>query len=242
MKRAERPFTVLPPILWVGFLIILVIQVMVARVYLSRDELSYKPLSAPLKVSTYRIASMGSNRLMSYMLSIQLQLHDSQSGRHIRYEQLNYSVLIDWLDQITRLNIHSEYPNMLASRVYGQIADENKLRMIIDFIQKSFARNPQLHWRRMTEATLLAKHKLGDLELALSIATQLSIQSADVVMPHWARDMQFILLGEMNEHESGIAIIVALIESGSITDSDELRFLKDKLLDFQQKMLEPQQR
>jgi hypothetical protein len=112
---------------------------------------------------------------------------------------------------------------------------------MVDFIQRSFTQDPQRHWRRMTEATILAKHKLGDLELALSIAEQLSSQPADIVMPHWARDMQFILLGDMNEFEAGKAIIAALLESVAIVDLDEQRFLKGKLLDFQQKLLEIQQ-
>jgi hypothetical protein len=241
MKRAERPFKALPWPLLFGALVILMIQVLLAQSSLSRSELAYKPLSAPLAHTAYRIASMGSDGLMSYLLAIKLQLHDNQSGKHIRYEQLNYRVLVDWLDHITLLNVQSEYLTMLASRVYGQTTDEKNLRIMVDFIQRSFVQNPQLHWRRMTEATILAKHKLGDLELALSLAEQLSSQPAEVTMPHWARDMQFILLGEMNEFEAGIAIIVALLDSGAIADPDEHRFLEGKLLDFQQELLESQQ-
>jgi hypothetical protein len=241
MKRAERPFKTLPVALLAGFLIILLIQLLVVQFSLSRYEPVYKPLSAPLAASTYRIVAMGSDQLMGFLLSIRLQLHDNQSGKHIRYEQLNYRALIDWLDQIVLLNVQSEYPTMLASRVYGQTNDQKKLRIMVDFIQRSFTQDPQRHWRRMTEATILAKHKLGDLELALSIAEQLSSQPADIVMPHWARDMQFILLGDMNEFEAGKAIIAALLESVAIVDLDEQRFLKGKLLDFQQKLLEIQQ-
>lgn len=109
---------------------------------------------------------------------------------------------------------------------------------MIDFIQRSFVENPQLHWRRMTEATILAKHKLGDLELALLLAEQLANQPVEVTMPHWARDMQIIILSKMNAFEAGIAIIVALMESGSIDDPDEKQFLKGKLLDFQQQLSE----
>jgi len=111
---------------------------------------------------------------------------------------------------------------------------------MVSFIQRSFTQNPQLHWRRMTEATILAKHKLKDLELALSLAAQLASLPVEVSMPHWARDMQFIILGKMTEFEAGMAIIIALLESGSINDSDELRFLKKQLLDFQQKLSESQ--
>jgi hypothetical protein len=238
MKRTERPFTSLPRPVVAYFLVILVIQIWAVQESLSRGELAYKPLLEPLASSTYRVASIGSNQLLSYLLAIQLQLHDNQSGKHIRYEQLDYQKLARWLDQINDLNIQSEYPAMLASRVYSQTTDRQKMRLMIDFIQRVFVQNSQLHWRRMTEATILAKHKLDDLELALSLAKQLTNQPVDVAMPHWARDMQFILLGDLNEFEAGIAIIAALLESGSIDDPDEQRFLKEKLLDFQQNLLD----
>ena len=241
MKRTERPFNTIPRKLFICFLIMLVIQIWTARLLIFEVEHVLKPLPEPFTAQTYRIVSMGSDQLLSYLLSIRLQLFDNQSGKHIRYEQLNYTTLVRWLDQIHRLNVQSEYPTMLASRVYGQVVDEKKLRMMVNFIRKSFNQNPQLHWRRMTEATILARHKLGDLELALSMAEQLTSQPAYVIMPHWARDMQFILLGEMNEFEAGIAIILGLLESGSISDTDEKRFLKEKLLDFQQKLLDSQQ-
>jgi hypothetical protein len=241
MKRAERPFKSLPSTLLVCFLVMLTIQLSTAQSSLTQSEFAYKPLAEPFTSTSYRIASMGSDRLLSYLLALRLQLHDNQAGKHIRYDQLDYRVLVDWLDQIVALNRQTEYPVMLASRVYAQTGEEKKLRLMVDFIRRCFAQNPQLHWRRMTEATILAKHKLNDLELALSISEQLSSQPADVIMPHWSRDMQFILLGDMTEFESGIAIIVALLDGGSITDTDEQRFLRVKLLEFQQKMLESQQ-
>jgi hypothetical protein len=241
MKRAERPFNSLPRPLVACFLLILVVQIWTVQGSLSAGEFAYKPLAEPFASSTYRVASMESDRLLSYLLAIRLQLHDNQSGKHIRYEQLDYQKLTHWLNQITALNPHSEYPAMLASRVYSQTTDKQNMRLMIDFIQASFTREPQLHWRRMTEATILAKHKLGDLSLALSLAEQLTTQPIDVVMPQWARDMQFILLGELNEFEAGIAIIVAMLESGSLVNADERRFLRVKLLEFQQKLLESQQ-
>jgi hypothetical protein len=241
MKRAERPFNSLPRPLVACFLAILVVQIWTVQGAFSAGDLAYKPLAEPFASSTYRVASMGSDRLLSYLLTIRLQLHDNQLGKHIRYEQLDYQKLTHWLNQISALNPHSEYPTMLASRVYSQTSDKQNIRLMIDFIQASFTREPQLHWRRMTEAMILAKHKLGDLPLALSLAEQLTTQPLDVAMPQWARDMQFILLGELNEFETGIAIIVAMLESGSLENADERRFLRVKLLEFQQKLLESQQ-
>ena len=93
----------------------------------------------------------------------------------------------------------------------------------------------------MTEASLIAKHQLEDLPLALGLAEKLAIQPDTVVMPPWARDMRFLLLAKMNEFESAIAIIQALLVSQAVHDPDEERFLREKLSDFQQKLFESQQ-
>jgi len=185
---------------------------------------------------------MGSEKLFSYLLVIRLQLHDNQAGKHVRYSRLDYERLVDWLDQIYQLNTQSEYPTMLASRVFSQTRDKDRLKIILGFIDRTFMQNPQLHWRRLAEASVIAKHKLGDLQLALQMAEKLSSQPASVVMPRWARDMQFILLGDMNEFETAITIIVALLQSEAVIDPDEARFLQGKLLYFQQKLSEFQQK
>ena len=185
---------------------------------------------------------MGSEKLLSYLLVMRLQLHDNQAGKHVRYSRLDYERLVDWLDQIHRLNTQSEYTMLLASRVYSQTRDRDRLRIILEFIDRTFMQNPQLHWRRLAEASVIAKHKLGDLQLALQMAEKLSSQPASVEMPRWARDMQFILLGDMNEFETAITIIVALLQSEAVNDPDEARFLQEKLLYFQQKLSEFQQK
>ena len=242
MKRSERPFTQIPRPLLAGFVLILLTQLVAHQLSLLPDANDYQPLSAPFSASTYRSLAMGSDHLLSYLLAIRLQLHDNQAGKHVRYERMDYAVLVRWLEQIDQLNTNSEYPVMLAARVYSQVNDQQRLRVIIDYVQTQFAKNPQLHWRRQAEAIVIAKHRLGDLTLALALAEQLSNQPAHIVMPQWARDMQFLILAELNEFETGIALITALLQSGSITDADEKRFLKAKLLEFQQKLLESRQK
>ena len=60
-------------------------------------------------------------------------------------------------------------------------------------------------------------------------------------MPNWARDFQFLLLAELNEMESAIALIQALLQTDAVHDPDERHFLEGKLLDFQQKLFESRQ-
>ncbi len=241
MKRSERPLGQLPRPIMIGFLILFGLQVLVHQATTYQKAVNYRPLTSPFAATIYQGLSMGSEQLFSYLLAIRLQLHDNQAGKHIRYSQLDYQRLVDWMDQIYQLNTQSEYTMLLASRVYSQTRDKARLRTILEYIDRTFMLNPQLHWRRLAEASVIAKHQLGDLKLALQMADKLSSQPASVEMPRWARDIQFILLGNMNEFETAIAIIVALLQSDAVNDPDEARFLQEKLLYFQQKLSEFQQ-
>ncbi len=241
MRRAERPLLEVPWPLLAGFALLFALQLGYHHVKERELAASYRQLDAPFAAATYRGAAMGSEHLLGHLLAIRLQLHDNQAGRHFRYSLMDYDRLIAWLDRISDIAPGTEYPLLLASRIYSQTGNEERLRQIIAFIERRFADNPQLHWRRLAEASLLARHKLGDLELALRLAELLAQQPASVVMPHWARDFEFLLLAELNEFEAAIAIIQALLESDAIRDVDEQRFLREKLSDFRQKLSEFQQ-
>ena len=241
MRRAERPLLQLPTPILLGFVLIFGLQLLSHHDGKREFEAAYRPLTSPASAVAYRAAAMGSEQLLGYLLAIRLQLHDNQAGRHFRYSLIDYDRLVDWLEQLSDMTPGTQYPLLLASRIYSQTRDERQVRQIIDFIERRFDDNPQLHWRRLAEACLLAKHRLGDLELALRLAERLAQQPASVEMPHWARDFQFLLLAELNEFEAAIAMINALLESGSIDDVDEQRFLREKLSNFQQKLFESRQ-
>ncbi len=238
MRRSERSLSGLPRPLLIGFVLILGIQIFMHPRVGGEQAGGYKPLSSSFNVSTYEGLSMGSDKLLSYLLVLRLQLHDNQAGMHVRYDYIDYSVLVEWLSKINQLNPSSEYPMILASRVYSQTRDKSRLRLLLGFIDETFVKNPQIHWRRQAEASVIAKHQLGDLKLALTMAQKLSVQPDSIKMPQWARDMHFLLLGDLNEYETGIVIIQALLKEGGITDRDEIYFLQEKLLDFQQKLSE----
>lgn len=241
MRRGERPVLGLPRPLLFGLLLLLMVQLWYHRLDQQRFETIYQPLGKPLSARAYRHAAMGSEQLLGYLLAIRLQLHDNQAGQHFRYSLIDYQVLIEWLDRITEVSPGTEYPMLLASRVYTSTGDQARLRAILGFIQRRFDDDPQLHWRRLAEASVIAKHKLQDLELALAMAEKLAQQPASVDMPNWARDFEFLLLAELNELESAIAMIQALLQTDAVHDPDEKRFLQGKLLDFQQKLFESRQ-
>jgi len=242
IKRAERPIWGLPRSLLMAALIVSCFQLIYHYIGRTHRQAGYQALSTPFDVATYRGMAMGSEKLLGYLLAIRLQLHDTQAGRYFRYSLIDYHRLTDWLKTIDQLDPSSEYTMLLASRVYSQTRDKKRLRMIIQYIDRTFKQNPQLHWRRMAEASVMVKHKLGDLHLALALADELARQPGTIIMPLWARDMKFLLLAELNELESSIAIIERMLKSAAVSDPDEKRFLEEKLSNFQQKLFKSRQK
>ena len=242
MRRGERPLGQLPRLLLIGFAVLFGLQLLLHHRAQQRLAAAYEPLARPFGADSYRVLSMGSVQLTGYLLALRLQLHDNQAGRHFRYGLIDYAVLVEWLERITEISRGTEYPMLLASRIYSSTSDRARLRRLIAFIERRFEDDPQKHWRRLAEACLLAKHKVGDLELALRLARRLAQQPASVAMPQWARDFEFLLLAELNELEAAIAIIQAMLQTDAVKDPDELIFLREKLSDFQQKLFESQQK
>jgi len=241
MRRSERPILSLPrPLLW-AFVLLLGAQLLHHHLERERLQTDYRGLSKPFSAAAYSGLAMGSEQLLGYLLALRLQLHDNQAGRHFRYSLIDYDLLVDWLERITEISAGTEYPMLLASRVYTSTGDPARLRQILEFIQRRFDDDPQLHWRRLAEASVIARHRLDDLDLALAMARKLAQQPASVEMPRWARDFEFLLLADLNELESAIAIIQALLQTPAVDDPDERRFLQGKLSDFQQKLFESRQ-
>lgn len=242
MKTSQRSLGQIPALITAGMLAIFAVQVGYHHWYKSSLIEAYQELNQPYPVKYYKAISLGSDRLLSYLLLLGVQLHDNQKGRHINYTHLNYEVLREWLINLYELNPLSDYPAFLASRVYSQVPDTERTRQMIVLIEELFDRNPQQHWRRMTEACVLAKHHLNDLPLALRLAQKISSLPSTIELPYWARDMELVLLDELNQYESAQLLISSMLESGEIKDKDEIRFLKTRLLKIQQTLLENKQK
>ncbi|MDH5426515.1 MAG: hypothetical protein OEY29_16130, partial [Gammaproteobacteria bacterium] len=166
-----------------------------------------------------------SDRAFGYrLLLFWLQQFDVQSGQYISYRDLDYQNLISWLEFVSEIEPESQYPMLLASRIYSRVADENRVKAILDYIYIKFQQNPAKNWRWLAEATVIARHTLKDQGLSLKYATALA-NSSNKEIPHWARDMRLIILEDMGETEQLKLIVGGLIASKTVTDRNEIRFL-----------------
>ena len=198
-------------------------------------------LPPPMSARSYVMLSLGEPIAMSKILNLWLQAFDTQPGVSLSFHQLDYLRLTQWLDTILELDPKGPYPMLAAARVYGSISDPVKQRIMMDYIYERFRLEPDRHWRWLAHAVITAKHKLKDMALALKYARALAENATGRNVPQWARDMHIIVLEDMGEVEAAKILVGALIDSGEITDPQELNFLVEKIRVLEEKSSDSRQ-
>jgi hypothetical protein len=188
-----------------------------------------KALELPADTNQYRLLSLDDPLTMSRLMMLWLQAFDNQPGISISFHELNYFSVQAWLDQVLLLDPGNPYPLMAASRVYGSINNPEKQRLMLDYVYDKFQEDPEGRWRWLAHASIVAKHQLNDLPLALKYADTLAEKLQNKNVPFWAKDMRLTLREDMGQYEAAAILIGGLLESGQIKDETELRFLQQKL-------------
>jgi hypothetical protein len=191
-------------------------------------------------LSTLNLASFGDQIALSKLLMLYVQSFDNQAAGNLPYRKLDYNRLCDWLSRVIALNPRAQYPLFVAGRVYADVNDEKKQRVMLDFIYQQFLADPNRRWPALAQATILAKHRLKDLPLARSYAQAIRLHATGKEVPSWAKQMEIFILQDMNELESAKILIGGLLNNGEITDPNEIRFLKEKLNEMEHRT-EPKQ-
>lgn len=224
----ERSWKVVPKAVLIGMALSLALQigwhaVQPAPVAVARD------LSAPPPRMALRALSLGDPIFLSYVLLLRLQAFDNQPGISIPFKDLDYSKVIGWLDASLDLDPVSQYPLLLAATVYAQVPDEPKQRAMLDFVFRRFLDDPARRWQWLAHASVMARHRLHDLQLALRYAQALADHAADASIPSWARQMHIFLRADMGEHEAAKILLGGLLAGGTVQDPHEIAFLMQRL-------------
>ncbi len=181
------------------------------------------------RVAMAKSVALGEPIAVSKLLMMWLQIFDNQPGVSVPFQRLDYERVQDWLRLIQELDPRSQYPMLAAARVYAQVADKAKQRMMTEFIYDHFFSDPQRRWPWLAHAAVLAKHRLRDNELALKYARAIADISIEVEIPAWASQMEIFLLEDVGELESARLLIGGLLTGGQITDKQEILFLREQL-------------
>ena len=195
-----------------------------SRPQASAEELPRLPTAAVL-----RAVSLGDPIPLAQILTLYLQAFDNQPGVSIPFLELDYARVEQWLTRILELDPVGQYPLLMAAQVYAQVPDEDKQRRMLAFVSAQFNADPALRWPWLAHATLMARHRLNDPQLALRYAGALRKQATGPGVPGWARQMEIFLREDLGEYQSAKILLGGLLASGSVTDPHEVRFLTERL-------------
>jgi hypothetical protein len=184
-------------------------------------------------IAALRLASFGDPVALAKILMLYLQAFDYRSGSKVPYRDLDYDRLETWLARILDLDPRGQYPLLAASRLYAEVPVEAKQRSMLEFVYREFLLDPNRRWPWLAHATVIAKHRLHDLPLALRYAQAIQRYATAADVPLWAKQMEAFILEDMNELEAARLIIGGYLRSGAVKDPAEVRFLDERLKDLE---------
>lgn len=192
-------------------------------------------LPSPPVMNSLKVASLNDPIVMAKLLTLWLQAFDNQPGVSIPFRNLNYPRVTEWLNRILILDPRGQYPLLAASRVYAEVPTEAKQKHMLEWVYEQFLVDPNRRWPWLAHASIIAKHRLGDLPLALKYARAITEHATGDNVPYWARDMTIIILEDMGELDSARLLIGGLLDGGLITDVHERQFLERKLEELERR-------
>jgi hypothetical protein len=225
---AERPVSHVPVAALALLAVAFAAQVGVHR-WQGAPQARAGDLPLPPRLDTLRLAVLGEPIAASKLLLLYVQAFDYQAGTRVAYRELDYERLAAWLERILELDPAGQYPLLLASRVYADVADPVRARRMLELVHEAYLRDPDRRWPWMAHATLVAKHRLKDLPLARRYAVALQTHTKAPDVPLWVRQMEPFILEDMNELESARVLLGGLIASGQVKDERDLRLLERHL-------------
>jgi hypothetical protein len=193
-------------------------------------------LPPPPRPEALRLASFGESEAAARLAMLYLQAFDYGGANRVPYQKLDYERLIGWLESILALDPRSDYPLFSAARIYAEIPDPARSRRVLEFVYRAFFDDPNRRWPWLAHAALVAKHRLGDLPLALRYAQAVERYTTDPNVPLWAKQMEIFILEDMNELQAARIMIAGLLQSGRIRDPAELRFLRQRLEELEARL------
>lgn len=230
----QRPISGVPRVVAIFLSLALAAQIAL-KITGPRPRAGAEDLPPAPGMKTLRLASFGDPVALAKVLMLYLQAFDYQSGTKVPYRDLDYDRLEAWLARILELDPQGQYPLLAASRLYAEVPVEAKQRSMLEFVYRQFLLDPNRRWPWLAHATVIAKHRLHDLPLALRYARAIqgSVTAADV--PLWAKQMPAFILEDMNELETARLVIGGYIQSGQVKDPGELKFLDERLKELERR-------
>ncbi|MBF0295667.1 MAG: hypothetical protein HQL96_10810 [Magnetococcales bacterium] len=165
-----------------------------------------------------RLTTLGDPQAGALFWMLWLQTFDDQAGITASFKKMDFARLADWLERLLALDPASEYPLLMATRVYGAVLDPARQRLMIDFVGRAFREAPERRWQWQALAAMQARHGLDDRKLALALVTELEQRVPARQLPFWVRGLHVIMLREGNEIEAARHLMALVAQDDGLSE------------------------
>lgn len=181
--------------------------------------------------STVKIMALGDEQFYFRTLAIQLQNAGDSFGRFTKLQNYDYKLLKKWFLLLDTLDSKSSMIPSLAAYYYSNTQNVSDNRYLIEYLEENFNYDPAKKWWWLSQAALIAQHKLRDNDLAIRLAFKVS--SVEARLPRWAQQLPAILYAQKGENHLALQIMKDLASKyDDYTDYDVNymnHFIKERL-------------
>lgn len=162
---------------------------------------------------TYNAAlgqGLGDPELAYRMMGIFLQNIGNSGGRYVPLKDYDLNALAGWLYLSDKLDGRSNFMPYLAAYYFGGTQNTKTLYPVVHYLASVGKSDPQTKWRWMASAVFMARYKIEDYDLALSLARDLASDYRPG-MPGWVKQMPAFILNADGKKEMSRRLILQLI-------------------------------
>jgi len=166
--------------------------------------------------------SFGDEEFYFRLLAQDIQNAGDTYGRFTELYKYDYKKLYAWFTLLDALDKQSDYVPFLASYYFSQTQHTPDVRYVVDYLYEHSKADPSKNFWWLAQAAYCAEHKLGDRDLAATVAAPL--EHADKA-PFWARELPAFVHERRGEMEDAKRIIENIENHTKEIPPYELRFM-----------------
>ena len=171
-----------------------------------------------------RAWALGDGQFLYRAATFTLQNMGDEGGRVTPLKDYDYQRLGRWFALLDGFDSESQYLPVLVGYYFSQSQNREDVRVVVDYLDRLAARDPQRNWRWLAHAIYLARHRIGDMNLALNLAYRLA--ALDVPgLPIWTRQMPAFVLAKVGAKEPARDLMEAILEDPNVPP-EEQRFMR----------------
>jgi hypothetical protein len=172
---------------------------------------------------TVHALSFGDTEAFFRLHALGIQNAGDTFGRFTALYKYDFKKLGAWFHLLDTLNNQSNYLPALGSYYFSQSQNPSDVRYIVAYLDQYTRGREKEKWWWVVQASYLAQHKMGDLDLALALAKRLEGIRG---IPIWAQQLPAFIHEQRGEFDDAAAIIDGVLKHPEEFNQGELNFMR----------------